>query len=74
MAQPTSNQLKATDKAYSIRDKFNNDDIVAKELNISKVTFYTRLKKSNWKNTEIVYIEYLFNPELNSLIKNLNIL
>lgn len=72
--QPTTEQLKATDKAYKLRERSKNDNILAKQLSLSKVTLYTRLKKSNWKNTEILFIEYLSNPTLFIEIQSLNIL
>lgn len=72
--QPTTEQLQATDKAYKLREQSKNDNILAKQLSLSKVTLYTRLKRSNWKNTEILFIEYLSNPTLFIQIQGLNIL
>lgn len=37
----------------------NTDEEVAKMLAISKPTMYTRLKKNNWKVTELSHIEKL---------------
>lgn len=73
-SQPSVQQLNATEKAYKLRHEFKNDDEFAKKLKLSKVTTYTRLKKSNWTNPEIIWIEYLFNPEFLLLVDGLNII
>ena len=52
-------QLEATDKVYALRELSQNDNVLAESLGISKVTLYTRLKKSNWKKTEISLINTL---------------
>lgn len=72
--QPTTNQLKATDKAYKLREEAKNDNVLAEKLNLSKVTLYTRLKKSNWTNPEIIFIEYLSNPSFFITVESLNII
>ena len=57
--QATIEQLKATNKAYTLRQNAKNDNKLAEELGLSKVTLYTRLKKSNWKKPELALIEKL---------------
>lgn len=57
--QPTTDQLEATNSAYKLRDQAQNDDTLAKDFGISKVTLYTRLKTSNWKKSEIALIKAL---------------
>lgn len=56
--QATMQQLKATEKVYTLRDNGTDDDL-AKLLGISKVTLYTRLKVSNWKVSELALIDSL---------------
>jgi hypothetical protein len=74
--QPTIQQLEATNKVYKLRQdpSTGNDDKLSKLLNISKVTMYTRLKRSNWTNPEILFIEYLSNLKVKALVDSLNIL
>lgn len=72
--QPTEKQIKATEKAYKLRQLSANDDVLSKRLNLSKVTFYTRLTSSNWKDTEILFIEYLYDPALFIQIQALEII
>lgn len=58
--QPTKEQLKATDKVYKLRENPNINDIkLAEACGVSKVTFYTRLKASNWKRAELALIKTL---------------
>lgn len=58
--QPSTIQLKATDKVYILRqDKTRNDNELSELLGISKVTLYTRLKLSNWKLSELALIKNL---------------
>lgn len=57
--QATEQQLNATDKVYKIRESTINDNELANLLGLSKVTMYTRLKKSNWKKTELALIKTL---------------
>ena len=71
--QATNKQLEATNKAYRLRQTMNDNDL-SKLLNISKVTLYTRLKKSNWTNPEILFIEYNANPKLKAFVSTLKIL
>jgi len=71
---PSVKQLEATNKAYKLRQQSQNDNELAEKLNLSKVTTYTRLKQSNWTNPEILFIEYLSNPELKKKVDSLNIL
>ena len=52
-------QLKATEAVIKLREKATNDQELMSELGISKGTFYTRLKESNWKKSEIVLINFL---------------
>ena len=63
MKQPTIEQLEATNKAYSLRNKAKNDNDLAEQLGMSKVTLYTRLKKSNWKKPELALIENLSSSD-----------
>ena len=55
----TIEQLEATNLVYALRIKSDNDNKLSKELGMSKVTLYTRLKQSNWKKTELALIEKL---------------
>ena len=55
----TVEQLEATNKVYILRDASKTDDDLVKMLGISKATFYTRLKVSNWKVSEIALIDLL---------------
>lgn len=57
--QASIQQLEATNKVYQLRQTTKNDDKLVKLLDLSKVTLYTRLKKSNWKKSEIFYIDHL---------------
>lgn len=58
--QPTLEQLETTDKVYKLRSEDSrNDNDLAEMLGISKVTLYTRLKKSNWKKAEIALVNNL---------------
>lgn len=72
--QPTIKQLDATNKVYQLRELSKNDNEFAELLQLSKVTLYTRLRTSNWTNPEIVFIEYLLNPEVKTLIDSLKII
>lgn len=71
--QPSIKQLEATNKAYQLRRTMNDNDL-SSLLNISKVTLYTRLKKSNWTNQEILFIEYHSNKDFKKTVDSLNIL
>jgi transcriptional regulator of acetoin/glycerol metabolism len=58
--QATIEQLETTDKVYQLRqDETRNDNDLSELLGISKVTLYTRLKKSNWKKAEIALVNNL---------------
>lgn len=59
--QASIEQLEATNKVYQLRQTTQNDDELAKLLDVSKVTLYTRLKKSNWKKPEMFYIDHLLS-------------
>ena len=74
--QPSVQQLEATNKVYKLRQDpaTGNDNKLSELLNISKVTMYTRLKRNNWTNPEILFIEYLSNPKLKALVAPLKIL
>lgn len=48
-------KFEATNKVLKIRIN-KSDDEVCKIIAISKPTFYIRLKKQNWKTTEISHI------------------
>lgn len=61
--QASIEQLEATNKVYQLRQTTQNDDELAKLLDLSKVTLYTRLKKSNWKKSEMFYINHLINEK-----------
>lgn len=61
--EPTIQQFEATNKAYELRSKSNNDNELAELLGMSKVTLYTRLSKSNWKKPEIALINNLSNSD-----------
>lgn len=61
MKQPTIKQLEATNKAYLLRQKSKNDNELAEQLGLAKVTLYTRLRKSNWKKPELALINLLSN-------------
>ena len=52
-------QLETTDKVYKLREQDGNDNDLCALIGISKVTLYTRLKKSNWKKSEIAHISNL---------------
>lgn len=52
-------QLKATEAVIVLREKATNDQELMTDLGLSKGTFYTRLKESNWKKSEIVLINFL---------------
>ncbi len=71
--QPSVKQLDATNKAYLLRREMNDNDLSAL-LNMSKVTLYTRLKKSNWTNPEILFLEYHSNEDFEEMVDSLNIL
>ncbi len=71
--QPSIKQLEATNKAYKLRQKMNDNEL-SSLLNIAKVTLYTRLKKNNWTNQEILFIEYHSNLEFKIIVDNLEIL
>lgn len=60
MNQPTNEQLETTNKAYNLRKKAQNDNVLAEQLGMSKVTLYTRLEKSNWKKADIALINSLY--------------
>lgn len=51
-------KLETTSKVLRIRN-LNTDDETAKIIGVSKNTMYSRLKKHNWKVTEISHIEKL---------------
>jgi len=51
-------KFEATLKVQKLRN-YNTDDDVCKLLGISKPTFYVRIKKHNWKITELSHIEKL---------------
>ena len=74
MNQPTIQQLNATEKAYMLRSQSKNDNELAKKLQLSKVTLYTRLDKSNWTDAEILYLEYIYNPSFFIFVDELNII
>lgn len=57
--QATIEQLEATNKVYALRQAADNDNVLAEQLGMSKVTLYTRLKQSNWKKPELALIENL---------------
>ena len=57
--QATIEQLEATNKVYALRHQAQNDNELAEQLGISKVTLYTRLEVSNWKKPELALIESL---------------
>lgn len=71
--QPTVKQIKATNKVYKLRETMN-DDLLSKLLKLSKVTLYTRLKKHNWTDAEILFVEYKSNTEFSNTIDSLGIL
>lgn len=54
----SSKQLKATDKVYLLRES-RNDIQLSELLGISKVTLYTRLRRNNWKKSELALISSL---------------
>ena len=55
----TVKQLETTNKAYDLRREADNDNKLCEEFGMSKVTLYTRLKKSNWKKPEMALINLL---------------
>ena len=61
--QASIEQLEATNKAYDLRQKAQNDNELAELLGMSKVTLYTRLRVSNWKKPEIALINHLSASE-----------
>ena len=72
-SQASLQQLEATNKTYKLRQKMNDNEL-SEILSISKVTLYTRLKRSNWKNTEILIIEYNTSPAFKKFVDSLKIL
>lgn len=56
---PTVEQLEATNKAYQLRASAKNDNELAAQIGISKVTLYTRLERSNWKKPELALLNNL---------------
>lgn len=63
MKQPTIEQLEATNKAYTLRQQAKNDNELAEQLGMSKVTLYTRLERSNWKKPELALIKALSSSD-----------
>lgn len=57
--QATIEQLETTEKVYKLRAEDGNDNDLSALIGISKVTLYTRLKKSNWKKAEMSHIKTL---------------
>lgn len=54
--------MKRTDitlKVMNLKALKHTDEELAKLLGISRPTLYTRLKKHNWRKSEIFYIESL---------------
>ena len=72
MQQPTIKQLQATDKVYLLRSQMNDDNL-SELLQIAKGTLYTRLRKSNWSNREILFIEYQTNNSFRMIVDKLKI-
>lgn len=70
---PSVKQLDATNKTYLLRREMNDNEL-SSLLNISKVTLYTRLKRSNWTNPEILFIEYRSNLSFKKTVDSLNII
>lgn len=71
--QPTTAQMSATRTCYELKGKCNSDTL-ADILGLSKATLYTRLKLSNWKQSEMLYLEYVNNPQLRKLVDKIKIL
>ena len=63
MKEASIEQLEATNKVYTLRHSSQNDNELAEQLGMSKVTLYTRLKRSNWKKPELALIESLSNSD-----------
>lgn len=59
MKTPSIQQIEATNKVYILRNNTKNDNDLSFLIGMSKVTMYTRLKKSNWKKTELALINSL---------------
>lgn len=57
--EATVRQLEVTNKAYELRQTYQNDNDFAKAIFRSKVTLYTRLRLSNWDELEMPYLENL---------------
>lgn len=72
--QPSIKQLEATNKAYKLRNLASNDNELANTLGLSKVTLYTRFRRSNWKNAEILFLELYSNDEFKKFVMSLQIL
>ena len=72
MQQPTIKQLQATNKVYLLRSQMNDDNL-SELLQIAKGTLYTRLRKSNWSNHEILFIEYQTNNSFRMIVDKLKI-
>lgn len=70
----TEKQKAATGKVFKLKESFSNDNELASLLHISKVTLYLRREKHNWTSQEILFIEYLTNPDVKKLINSLKIL
>ena len=71
--QPTIQQIEATNKAYLLRNQMNDNEL-SKVLKMSKVTLYTRFRKNNWTDQNILYLEYCTNPSLKKTVDALKIL
>ena len=56
--KPTESQLIATRQALRLQAA-SSDREFADTLGISRTTLYKRLETSNWKKSEVFYINYL---------------
>lgn len=71
--QPTIQQIEATNKAYKLRNGMN-DNKLSELLKTSKVTLYTRFRRQNWTDQEILYLEYRTNKNFKDAVDKLKIL
>lgn len=73
MKEITIEQIRATNKVYELR-KLMTDDKLSLKLGLTKKTIYKKLKSNNWRNSEILLIEYRYNENFKQTVDNLKIL
>lgn len=60
---PSIEQLQTTEKVRKLKGGVRDDNELAKLINLSKGTMYTRINKHNWKISEMFYIDHLTNRD-----------